>query len=213
MEQSNVPIFIFYHICLGGPWQEVLQDQLRKLKDSGLLDRASSFKCGVLGPASEYGTLLTMLPSKAEVIFYNESYSLFEFPTLMALQEHARENEGHYLYFHTKGVSRFCQETTDWRHLMEYFTIEKYQDAVTRLEEGFDCFGVNWHEQPTPHFSGNFWWASAAYLRKLKPLVLSSDRFICEFFLGKENPKAFCAWESGVNHYHQRYPAENYLQK
>ena len=204
------PIFIFYHICLGGPWEIVVKEQLAKLENSGLLDRANGLKCGVLGPKSEYEKLIRMLPDKAEIIFYSENYGLFEFPTVILLQEHALENDGYYLYLHTKSVSRFTQETTDWRHLMEYFTIEKYENALEKLEEGFDCFGVNWRNIPTPHFSGNFWWARSEYLKKLPIILVSGDRFLCEFWIGRSNPKVFCAFESGVDHYYHRCQRSKY---
>jgi predicted O-methyltransferase YrrM len=62
----------------------------------------------------------------------------------------------------------------DWRHYMQYFNIEKWEDCITKLGEGYDCCGVDWVETPylelkfaIQHYAGNFWWARNDYIRKL----------------------------------------------
>ena len=52
---------------------------------------------------------------------------------------------------------------------MEYFNITRFQDCIEHLCY-YDVCGVNWHDWPYPHFSGNFWWANSEYVAGLPPL-------------------------------------------
>jgi hypothetical protein len=50
----------------------------------------------------------------------------------------------------------------------DYFNIENWTDCIEKLDEGFDCCGVNWlPELNPPCFSGNYWWANSSYLKTL----------------------------------------------
>jgi len=39
---------------------------------------------------------------------------------------------------------------------MKYFNIDCWQDCLTALDN-YDVCGVNWHDWPSVHFSGNYW--------------------------------------------------------
>ena len=111
-------------------------------------------------------------------------------------------------YIHTKGVTAPNNPNQrDWRKYMEYFTIERYEDCIKALET-YDVCGVNWHpplwDVKNYHFSGNFWWARAEYIKNLPPINLDGDRHEAESFLGYGNPRVKCLHESDIDHY--RYP-------
>jgi hypothetical protein len=125
------------------------------------------------------------------------------------------------LYIHTKGVSRHPDELprmTDWRRLMEYFNIVRFEDCIASLGT-HDVCGVNWHTAPDRHFSGNFWWATCEYvagLPRLSELWKAEDRGpnsrrACEQWLGT-NPRvrAKSFHESAINHYLAGYPRSRY---
>jgi hypothetical protein len=139
--------------------------------------------------------------------------SYFEFPALSAIHQYALKNDGLVWYLHTKGCSRErdpCVE--DWRALMEYFVIERWRVAVETLASADVC-GVNWHEEPWRHFSGNFWWARSDYVRTLPSVhtLNLADRFEAESWLGR-NPAVLAKslFDSKVNHYDERFPRELY---
>ena len=82
--------------------------------------------------------------------------------------------------------------------------VVNWQQCMLLLPE-HDLVGVNWrHMPPTSHFCGNFWYASAAYLRKLEDFRqyydnprykigdhIDNRRLGCEFWIssGRETPR------------------------
>jgi hypothetical protein len=111
---------------------------------------------------------------------------------------------------------------------MEYFAVEKWQDCIVKLEEGYDCCGVMWNTDTPigmhPHFSGTIWWANTSYIRTLDHSFLDSTwKFHREFWIGS-NPdaKPFEFHNSRLNdkesllarkgHYDVNYPRSNYAK-
>ena len=153
--------------------------------------------------------------------------------TLAMLHQKAMSFNGNIFYIHSKGVShhgtRTEQAQTDWRHYMEHFIIEKHEVCLKELEN-VDVVGVNWtksaekqaysilygemkYQPVTPHFSGNFFWATSKYIRTLPKLFPINCRYDCEFWLGQNQPSVSELWNSGVKHHRNQYPKENYENK
>jgi hypothetical protein len=111
---------------------------------------------------------------------------------------------------------------SDRRKYMGYFVIEKMKDCMDAVMSSYDAAGVDWHEDPNLHFSGNFWWSNTEYIRSLpqiNPPNFSIDRcpsyrHLAEFWIGYNNPKVKCFHQSGVNVYERhlhRYEPHNYI--
>jgi hypothetical protein len=63
------------------------------------------------------------------------------------------------------------------------------------------------------HYSGNFWWSTATYIRTLKRCRQSSHN-APEFWLTESRAGSYLSlWTSGVNHYDQPYPAAGYVDR
>lgn len=90
------------------------------------------------------------------------------------------EREEYVLYFHTKGITstlrHFHNTPTEidlyrtyqyWRHYLNYGVLEKWEECVKALDEGFDTAGINYQTYPHTHYSGNFWWAKSSHLASL----------------------------------------------
>jgi len=79
-----------------------------------------------------------------------------------------------------------------------------------------DAVGCNLLDDPDndilrPHFSGNFWWANAEYIAKLDYSYLDHpNRYAREFWIGTAHGDLYEMHNSGVNHYDERYPRDNY---
>lgn len=76
------------------------------------------------------------------------------------------------LYLHTKGASKIndanYSKLEDWRHFMNYFNIEKCIDVFKIFQKSdFNTYGVHYISSNSPHYSGNFWWAKASYLKTI----------------------------------------------
>ena len=96
--------------------------------------------------------------------YFSENIKEWEFPTLNCLWEYCKTHEDPVLYIHGKGSSEFKKCMEDWRHYLQYFLIEKKEECLEKLKN-HDIVGCNWTGS---HFFGNFWWARADYIRKLK---------------------------------------------
>mgnify|MGYP003337164235 CR=1 FL=1 len=102
------------------------------------------------------------------------------------------------LYLHTKGASKQnvpnYNNIISWRHLMNYWNIEKSDFALDILKNtNYNAYGVLLCDiNNCIFYSGNFWWASSNYLSQLSiDDLLCSDRFHKEFWIGSGNGKMY----------------------
>jgi SAM-dependent methyltransferase len=139
----------------------------------------------------------------------------FELPTLRFMHEFSLNSPNtKILYVHTKGISypkgdsRY-EPGLDWINYMLYFLCEKSENCL-RLLDTHEVAGCNFSESPKPHFSGNFWWATAKYLKTLDTRLLT-DKMSAEWWLHSGKPQKDVLWNSGKNHFLERYPRELYF--
>ena len=98
---------------------------------------------------------------------------------------------------------------------MLYFLVEKHEECIHQLNEGYDTVGCNYHlsrHQHPDHYSGNFWWSKSSYINKLHLLDETNvDKSYAEFWLFTSKPKYYTIHSSGdTNHYYDSYPMERY---
>ena len=134
----------------------------------------------------DVATLLENNPN-VRMVHTSQTHKLWEWPGLDFLKRYCDQlpegKEEYVMYFHTKGLSKLNQgNIRDWRHYMEYWNIDRWRDCVALLDDNHDCVGTNWISKPFigidgrtvrnwKHYSGNFWWARASYIRKLESLT------------------------------------------
>lgn len=147
----------------------------------------------------------TLLPVKPELNWHNKQIRDEELPYINAktnlldetvtlrrmwqdVQAHDRKEA--VLYFHAKGITAL-QKTilrgedygnfvnyVHWRRFLEWAVLER-QTTCRQLLQTFDTVGTNFCVWPSPHYSGNFWWANTDYLRKLSdPTELTWFHFL-----------------------------------
>jgi hypothetical protein len=209
-------IFGFYHLCTINNWRDVLGEQLEGWMDSGLADATRRVFISVVGPDAEEARAIIgyALGSRAKFAYSSEDPTGFERPLLGYVRRFCERDEPlarAAWYMHGKGVSSpHCRNprVTAWRRFMEYFIVEQWRDCVDSLTE-YDVCGVNWHTEPSPHFSGNFWWAAPRYLATL-PANIGTGYFEPEAWIGMNQPRVRCFHESGVDHYAEPYPDDLY---
>jgi len=156
---------------------------------------------------------------------YIEDIKLYEFPTLESIHNFSiKHNDYFILYLHTKGVSKPTNnQVADWRNCMLFFMVEKWQNCINKLNEGYDVVGINHITTPLPHFQGNFWWAKSSYINKLIhpqniQLPVNSDIDKCEWnhrhkaeaWVCTNNPIIYCPYNHDINPYTQTNPRKNY---
>ena len=210
---------VFYHLACMGDWRPVFSEQMRQLAGNGFREINLTL-LGTPGDIRAAEALCAELNINARLIFRAPELTHFEMPALLAVEEYARQNNGHVLYLHSKGVSNPADPVkAKWRHLMMRELVENWESCVPQLPH-YDVVGVNWRDMPPiSHFSGNFWYASARYLRTLPDFAdyyehpryqiwdpINDKRLGCEFWIGsgREAPRVlslacrnvdFCNWD------------------
>ena len=216
--KNSSKIAIFYHVFQFGDWRNVFEEQLVTLQQSGLYDTADYIHIGINGTEE-----LPFQLFKVNRIKYNTNHIL-EADTLSDLHNFAISNPDYkILYIHSKGVSRYEVDTVvAWRRYLEYFVIKKWKSCISILDN-YDCVGTEWGLSNTlgetcnylPHYSGNFWWATANYISKLDPNYIYDDydgraRWRSELWIGTKDPKYYNFYSSDKNKYENIIDASEY---
>jgi tetratricopeptide (TPR) repeat protein len=228
-------IAIFYHLFQTDDyeWEKLYHQQINSLIVSGLYDKCDFIHVGINGDKE--------LPFVLDKIkfHYNEN-RILEANTLQSLWEFCNKNEDYKVfYFHSKGVTHknnfHCETTTNaWRLYLEYFVIHNWKTCAEDLDK-YDCVGPEWVDRNSinnindldfvPHFSGNFWWASAKYISTLdlnylyekKSVIFNidvdNDRYRSEFWIGTKNPNYKSYHNSDKLLYNFYYSPEYYAVK
>ena len=219
------PIIGFCHVYAINNWKSIVNEQFTKLKESGLYNRMDRIFVGLIGTDEDIKVF--DIYDKADLIYCINKPDLYEALTLSFLHGICKTFKGYVFYIHTKGVTRKYQCFTDWRRMMEHFIIERYELCISELW-ACDVVGVNWHLgegymnahsskaegiKVTPHFSGNFWWATTKYIRTLPLLYPLESKYQCEFWIGKNKPLIAELWNSGIHHHRNRYSSDRYKDR
>jgi len=150
-------------------WEGIVEAQGRRLQASGLLAKTSRLLVGVVGEPGENLSLLDELLGPNVVVRQLGRLLSFEFPTLQWLYEEIQSIDVACWYAHTKGVSTLSEDKARWRLKMESVVFDQHEKCLEVLKT-HDVCGMEWGSGPVghrPHYSGNFWWANAGYLRTL----------------------------------------------
>jgi len=109
---------------------------------------------------------------------------------------------------------------------MLHFLVTNWKHCIKKLIE-FDTCGVDLRDEPTLHYSGNFWWSKADNIISLPsptefnnlikyPNPLNSIRHNQEFWICHNKNKRFVSlWDCGISVYERHlhtYPRELYLK-
>lgn len=205
----KMKIYIFYHIFLCDKINDIIKEQINRLIESEILDSAELFVCitdiyNNQFPINEIN--LTLLKTYSNPVI--EHVNKYELGTLTHLHEHAKNNDGYYLYFHTKGATRInhpdnwdnnigysYRNVENWRHIMEHFNIDQWRVCVESLDEGYDTVGCNYNSVwGQPHYSGNFWWAKSVFIKKLPQPMMFFDRMQGEMWISRVKHKSLCLY-------------------
>lgn len=191
-------------------WRRVVFEQLQLLIYSGLYNKTDVINISCVGSEEQKQYLEKLISNhdKFKIIYYNSNISVAEVPILQLMQNHCYKNPDEFLiwYMHTKGV---ISGTEGWRLGMERFVIHQHEHCAKTLLSnnfgacggmfrigGFTTLNLQQFGAEGCHFSGNFWWAKASYIRSIKYEILDMwrrtnyNRYIAEAFIGiTPNPR------------------------
>lgn len=107
----------------------------------------------------------------------NTDRSCTEDITLKRIWDDCRNADVKVLYFHSKGSTSYStnvnpnnitkhKEYFYWRSFMNWAVLEKWALCESALDT-HDVAGGDYHNTPSPHFCGNFWWATSDHINQL----------------------------------------------
>lgn len=201
------PICVFFHCLthLGTPpvLQEnavnIIHEQMCQLKASGLLEVCSEFIVGLNGADESLEIANILIPAKAKIVLHGLQCRS-ECRTIVEMEQWVKGNPGwNVLYFHTKGAVTECDLNNRWRRCMMRGCVDRWEECVQALDQGYEAVGVHWWPNKGVHgdqhyYAGNFFWATSSFLRTL-PSIYNRARIK----------------ESGIDSVASRYESEVWL--
>lgn len=215
---SNIKIF--YHIYCIETTEDITRDQIIKIIFSGLYDKVDYILCFLVGESVYIESIKSLLKTygkKIVIVDTDAESNTYERFTLLQIKKYININDK-ILYIHSKGVTRSNNKiekhnVLDWRNCMEYYLIHKHEECIKSLNE-FDVVGINYLINPKPHYSGNFWWATARYYNTLSDTIDYTDHINPELYICSGNPNVKCMYYTGLHcflPYITSYPMKQYV--
>ena len=221
--EDNTPpkTFIVFHCYLVKKWKEIIKDQLDTLTQSGLLKKIDKIYFNIIGNGNDgefmvfMGDILKDFPREYQFQQNNDQ----ELQAITKVWELGQEYNCNILYMHSKGVSNDyvhvnktevdrvkVDSIRDWRKMLEYFCIKKWEQNLELLKT-YDMVGAsnnnNW-------WWGNFWWVNSRHLKKIaKPIP--STRWSYEAWVNERGlAKIYEHNHISFTPYYSNYPFELY---
>jgi len=173
-------IHIYYHIYAIEGVEQIIDEQLSLIKNH--FDFPYILNVGISIAENNISTtsILEKVKSNLRDIRSNGN----EWTTLDLIRNDAEKfgDSDYILYIHTKGASKQkdanYNNIISWRHLMNYFNIEKVKNVFKLFEKTeFNTYGVILKGH---FYSGNFWWAKGSYLKTINLENIKLNRFAAE---------------------------------
>jgi hypothetical protein len=189
-----VTVAHWFHCYAAGEWEEPVAEHMSALDASGF---DGPFHVGIVGTEEQRTEALYQLMTLRPIDSIHAADTGWEQVTLRPLRRYALKHDDAILYAHTKGAHDPSTINIAWRRSMSWHLVRGWQAAAEALDHGYDAVGCHWltHEQfghpdgvPLPCFGGNYWMATAAYLRRL-PCCPVTSRHDAEGWVGGADPR------------------------
>jgi len=191
-------IRIYFHSAnLNGQKEgpKIIEEIMDKIVSSGLMNKTTGIYVSTLGTVKMLQETFKKY-DKVNFIAESPDLKLFEFPTLLMMQQHAKKlhPDTKILYLHTKGSSKPTEKyRIYWRRVMLHFVADSHELCLDALSNGCNACGIFWRTAPWHHFPGNFWWTKAKHIANL-PDINKLDwkwRFGSERWVGSTGQDTF----------------------
>lgn len=176
----------YYHVYADGDWRDAVTEHLAALE--GL---AAAVTVGIVGSPQNRRAVRQAF-EVANVETWVEAAGGWEQVTLGALRRDLAHHDDPVLYAHTKGAAHRTRINDLWRRSMTALVVDEQRADLLAEHDAVGCHWLTPGDWPnlvdSPYFGGNFWWATAAYLRTLPPLAMT-NRYDAEQWIGLGNPR------------------------
>jgi hypothetical protein len=197
----------YYHVCAINNYRQIVEDQIKVLKASGLFEATSHINVSIL---TEHDDALNLFSDpKFRIRVRSSNLQIYERQILNCMLDDSKEatakgQEFYIWYIHSKGVSTRHQNPTmikrifNWRKLLEAFVIWNWQSCLNKIsQENFDTSSANYFSNPD-HYSGNFWWSRSRYISKLPVLPPTGHYVDPEMWLCRAKPNVHSFYSTEV---------------
>lgn len=215
-------IQIFFHIATINNFQKIFDELYHQIELSGLIQKIDKLNICTTG--------FNELIFKNHPKIYHKHFTdlnKFEFPTLLEIEKEIWRFEKNIkiLYIHNFGSTNDTINKQNWRKYLSYFNILQNSVCIEALDN-YDTCGVDYRLDPSPHYSGNFWWGNSSYIKtlpKIQDISNQNSKFIltlrhnAELYIGmneKINPRIL--HQSNISQYHKHlynYDEKLYISK
>jgi hypothetical protein len=212
---------IVYHIFCVNNYLEIVNQQLNRLKTSGLYDWCDKFEVTCIDQENKFEGIDELFSEFNKANVFKTKENRYEYWGIKKMWDISQENEGKVFYFHTKGVANKyknfeTKELSDWKikgvqhwkECMEYFLIDNFQKCIEKLDE-FDHCGVTCNNG---WYSGNFWWSNLSFIKE-NPEPGHGDRWYFENWLNHARTfKSFEFFHFDYNGFFSYFPETIYKE-
>jgi len=208
-------VHIYYHIYAIDGVESIIDEQLNLIKTH--FDFPYVLNVGI--SIAENNTSTTSILEKIKPNLRDVHSKGNEWTTLDLIRKDAEKfgDSDYILYIHTKGASKQSdsryENIISWRHLMNYFNIEKVKNVFKLFEKTeFNTYGVILKGH---FYSGNFWWAKGSYLKTINLENKKLNRFAAEteFIHSGKDWKPYSVYDVDItNHYNINFKREEYAK-
>lgn len=183
-------IRVYFHVYADGAWVQPTQEFLDAL---ATITEPFALTVGVVGEEHNRARVRLAFPNAAAWV---EADGGWEQVTLTKLWMDARNHDDPILYAHTKGAANQGPINHAWRTSMIRHVVRGWGNCLDRLAT-VDAVGCHWLTRErypryilVPIFGGNFWWATARFIRTLPPLERNT-RWDAEGWIGLGDPTTY----------------------
>jgi hypothetical protein len=210
-------VYVYYHIYAIDGVESIIDEQLSLIEKHFDFRYILNVGISIANENVSTSKILEKIKPNLKDIRSNGS----EWTTLDLIEKDKEKfgNSDYILYIHTKGASKLNNinyiKLEDWRHLMNYFNIEKVKNVFKIFEKTqFNTYGVNYiTSNNRPHYSGNFWWMRGDYAKTINVQnVDKSNRYMAElgYLRNGVNWKPYSAFDPNLNLYLTEIKREQY---
>lgn len=210
-------VHIYYHIYATDGVETIIDEQLNLIKNH--FDFPYNLNVGIA--ISEENKSIENILNKFDGNVRDVRANANEFVTLDLMQKDKDKfgDSDYILYLHTKGASKQDKELYNniisWRHVMNYFNLEKCKSVITLFEKtNYNTYGILLGTAGIYKiYSGNFWWAKASYIKTIDLGNMRKSRTKAEtdFIQNGVDWKPYSPYNRvGENHYSILFKKEEY---
>lgn len=208
-------VHVYYHIYAIDGVESIIDEQINLIKAHFDFPYILNVGISIAKENQSISHILKMVDNIRDIRAMGNEFTTLE---LIEKDKEKFGDSDYILYIHTKGASKQDSENvTSWRHLMNYFNIEKVKNIFKIFEKtGYNTYGVllgtagKWKL-----YSGNFWWAKSSYLKTIKMDGVRKNRFNAEvdYIQNGVDWKPYSSYNrEGENHYSILFKREEYAK-